>query len=267
MFCPANESFVTGSTITSVLPDVVSPICTAGESSAKSMNSRPFTGKSTIWFCVMTVLTCVRVGSCSSEVASTSTFSATLPGVRLKSRSADCPTCSVMVFVCLPKPAKTADTEYSPAGSAGIVYSPPSDACTVRENPVALCVAATVAFAMLPPDASTTFPESVAFTACPQEFETWKNARHSTAHATTNCKHTKFFLLTPHPRQPKSKEGLGAAYSRPQIMSRLCRLKNLSFKNLPILTTIAEAGTRVTERWLRTLGSGDCSLRNWHGNT
>jgi len=45
-----------------------------GESKAKSINSRPLTGRFTIWFSVITVLTWVRVGSASSEVASTSTL-------------------------------------------------------------------------------------------------------------------------------------------------------------------------------------------------
>ena len=56
-------------------------MATAGESSAKSINSRPFTGRVTICRSVITVLTSVRVGSINSDVAATSTFSATLPGV------------------------------------------------------------------------------------------------------------------------------------------------------------------------------------------
>src|SRR6266571_2249744 len=67
MFWPAKESLVTGSTITSVLPDVVFPMATDGESRAKSINSRPFTGRLTFWRSVITVLSCVRVGSASSE--------------------------------------------------------------------------------------------------------------------------------------------------------------------------------------------------------
>ena len=195
------------------------------------MNSRPFTGKSTIWFCVITVLTCVRVGSCSSEVASTSTFSATLPGVRLKSNSAACPTCRVMALVCLPNPVKIAATAYSPAGSAGIVYSPPSDACTERENPVAVFVAVTAALAMLPPDASTIFPESVAFTACPWAFEAGKNAKLKTTKANKACRQTNCFLLTPHPLR---KESLRAAYSVREVVSRHWRLQSVPPQESPL---------------------------------
>src|SRR6266702_1741292 len=62
MFWPAKESLVTGSTITSVLPDVVFPMATDGESRAKSINSRPFTGRLTIWRSVITVLSCGKSG-------------------------------------------------------------------------------------------------------------------------------------------------------------------------------------------------------------
>src|SRR5260370_41124152 len=113
----------------------------------------------------MTVLTCVRVGSASSEVASTSTFCTTSPGERVKSNSAACPTWSVMFLVCFPNPENSTMTLYSPAGSAGTEYSPLSELGAERENPVATLEAVTVALAMLPPEASVIFPESVAFIA------------------------------------------------------------------------------------------------------
>jgi len=46
-------------------------------------------------------------------------------------------------------------------------YSPLSELCAERENPVARLEAVTVAFAILPPEASLIFPESVAFTTWP----------------------------------------------------------------------------------------------------
>src|SRR5436853_195059 len=107
MFWPAKDSLVTGSTITSVFPAVVSPMVTAGESSAKSINSRPFTGKLTIWPSVITVLTSVRVVSTRSEATATSTFWATPPGVNVKSNSATCPTCRITFLLCLPNPANS----------------------------------------------------------------------------------------------------------------------------------------------------------------
>src|SRR6266849_6999636 len=200
MFCPAKESLVTGSTITSVLPEVVSPMVTAGESSAKSINSRPFTGRLTIWRSVITLLTCVRVVSITSEETATSTLSATPPGVSVKSSSAACPTCRITFLVCLPNPVNSTTTAYSPAGSAGIAYSPLSELCTVRVKPVEALNIVTLALYTLPPEVSTILPDSVAVMA-------WLRAAGATQMSAN--KHTKematdtqndwirFFTLTP----------------------------------------------------------------------
>src|SRR6266404_2382784 len=208
IFCPAKESLVTGSTITSVLPAVVSPMVTAGESSAKLMNSRPFTGRFTIWRSVITVLTCVRVVSTSSEVAATSTFSSTPPGVNVKSNSADCPTCKTTFLLCFLNPANSTETAYSPAGKAGMKYSPFSEVCAALANPVAALAMVTFALETLPPDVSKILPASVAVMACPFAIgaETPINANK---HARQTARHTKdglirFITLTPNVRKQQN---------------------------------------------------------------
>src|SRR5712691_4192449 len=218
MFCPAKESLVTGSTITSVLPDVVSPTATAGESSAKSMNSRPFTGRFTIWRSVMTVLTWVRVVSSSSEVAATSTLSSTPPGVSVKSSSAACPTCKTTFFVCLRKPTYSTDTLYSPAGSAGTEYSPESELCTVLEKPVAALATVTLALDTLPPEVSTNRPESVAVMACPRE--PGQNPRISAKKKLTSTQTDFVRFATPHPRFCAENLAVSLEYTRAEAVSR-----------------------------------------------
>src|SRR6266478_3230456 len=234
MFCPAKESLVTGSTITSVLPEVVSPMVTAGESSAKSINSRPFTGRLTIWRSVMTLLTCVRVVSITSEETATSTLSATPPGVNVKSSSAACPTCRITFLVCLPNPVNSTATAYSPAGSAGIAYSPLSELCTVRAKPVEALNIVTLALETLPPEVSTILPDRVAVMA-------WLRAAGATQMSAN--KHAKeiatdtqngwirFFTLTPRERLlPESRHPnvAGVYQSKPARRAQLSRLSRAS---------------------------------------
>src|SRR6267154_282177 len=207
MFWPAKESLVTGSTITSVLPEVVSPMATAGESSAKSINSRPFTGRFTICRSVITVLTSVRVGSTSSDVAATSTFSATLPGVSVKSSSANCPICKMTFFACLPNPANSTDTVYSPAGSAGTEYSPASELATVI-----------LALGTLPPELSATRPESVAVMACP--CSAGHNPKISAEKRLRNTQIDFVRLITPHPPLLRRNYAVSLEYTRAEAVSR-----------------------------------------------
>src|SRR5229473_564010 len=223
MFWPAKESLVTGSTITSVLPDVVSPMATAGESSAKSMNSRPFTGRFTIWRSVMTVLTSVRVGSTNSEVAATSTFSSSPPGVSVKSSSAACPICKTTFFVCLPKPVNSTDTVYSPAGSAGTEYSPESELCTVLEKPVAALATVTLTLDTLPPEVSTTRPDSVAVMACPRT--AGQNPRISARKKLTNAQTDFVRFITPHPRFCAENLAVSLEYTRAESVSRHSKVR------------------------------------------
>src|SRR5712692_6271793 len=218
MFWPAKESLVTGSTITSVLPDVVSPMATAGESSAKSMNSRPFTGRFTIWRSVMTVLTWVRVVSSSSEVAATSTFSSTPPGVSVKSSSAACPTCKTAFLICLRKPAYSTDTVYSPAGSAGTEYSPESELCTVLEKPVAGLATVTLTLDTLQPEVSTTRPDSVAVMACPRT--AGQNPRITAKRKPTSTQTDFVRFATPHPRLCAENLAVSLEYTRAEAVSR-----------------------------------------------
>src|SRR6267154_96123 len=218
MFWPAKESLVTGSTITSVLPEVVSPMATAGESSAKSINSRPFTGRFTICRSVITVLTSVRVGSTSSDVAATSTFSATLPGVSVKSSSANCPICKMTFFACLPNPANSTDTVYSPAGSAGTEYSPASELCTDLEKPVAALATVILALETLPPELSATRPESVAVMACP--CSAGHNPKISAEKRLRNTQIDFVRLITPHPPLLRRNPAVSLEYTRAQAVSR-----------------------------------------------
>ncbi len=163
---------------------------TAGESNAKLMNSRPFTGRFTIWRSVITVLTSVRVGSTSSEAAATSTFSSTPPGVNVKSNSADCPTCKTTFLLCFRNPANSTETAYSPAGKAGMKYSPFSEVCAALVNPVAALAMVTFALETLPPDVSKILPDSVAVMACPFVIGA-ETPISANKHARQTARHTK----------------------------------------------------------------------------
>src|SRR6266571_2074444 len=108
-----------------------------------------------------------------------------------------------MVLVCLRNPAKSTITLYSPAGRAGITYSPVSEHCTDRESPVAVLETDTFALATLPPEASTTRPVSVAFTAWLKDAGGQATAKPSTRAARNNCRDTVYVvLLTTHPLTP-----------------------------------------------------------------
>src|SRR5713101_2712845 len=183
---------------------------TAGESSAKLMNSRPFTGRFTIWRSVITVLTCVRVVSTSSEVAATSTFSSTPPGVNVKSNSADCPTCKTTFLLCFRNPANSTETAYSPAGKAGMKYSPFSEVCAALANPVAALAMVTFALEMLPPDVSKILPDSVAVMACPFAIGT-ETQISASKHARQAARHTDsltgLMTLTP-PRRAEQQNAV-----------------------------------------------------------
>src|ERR1700730_115707 len=149
----------------------------------------------------MTVLTSVREGSTSSEGAATSTCSSTAPGVTVKSNSADCPTCKITFLLCLPNPAISTETVYSPAGKAGMVYSPASELCTVLENPVAALVTVTFAFETLPPEVSSTRPDNVAVMAWPfasgAAMQINVNEKARKAARETHDGLTRFMKLTP----------------------------------------------------------------------
>src|SRR5882724_5877580 len=151
----------------------------------------------------MTVLTSVRVVSTSSEVAPTSTFSATAPGVNAKSSSAACPTCRTTFLLCLLNPLYSTETVYSPAGNAGIVYSPLSELCAVLTNPVAELVIVTVALPTLPPEVSRILPKSVALMACPfvagAEIQI-RTSRHTARHAKDGV--IRFITITPGQQNP-----------------------------------------------------------------
>src|SRR5260370_452422 len=82
MFCPAKESFVTGSMITSVDPEVVSPIFTPGASSAKSLNWRPLPGMYCIFCASVNGMAMVRVDSAPSSSSSSPTLTVSWHGAR-----------------------------------------------------------------------------------------------------------------------------------------------------------------------------------------
>src|SRR5262249_53046101 len=149
---------------------------------------------------VITVETCVRVGSASSEVASTSTFCSTWPGDNEKSSSADWPTWRMTARVCFWKPVNSAETLYSPAGRAGTEYSPSVADVTVRVTPVAEFTTVIVGLDTLPPEESVTLPARVALTAWPNEEEEAASTTPATKMTTTACKHRVHSLrLTIHP--------------------------------------------------------------------
>src|ERR1051326_701704 len=142
-----------------------SAVVTPGRKPTRSNAARPCVGRLTICCWVMVVETLVCVVFRISLAASTTTVSATPPGVRVG-----------LIFVGTPAFSRTSSrsavenpfmetvTLYSPGSSAGMVNRPSPPETAVDEEAVALFLATMVAPGMTAPDESKTVPESVAVT-------------------------------------------------------------------------------------------------------